>query len=102
MIRGTADHRDPPDLDTAVLFDADLAVLGADPAGYGDYVRGVRAEYGHVDDAGWRAGRASVLQSFLDRPSIYATDPGRRRWESTARANITAELAALTPHTPDG
>jgi len=100
MIRGTAAHRDPPDRDTAVLFDADLAVLGADPAGYGDYVRGVRAEHGHVDDAGWRAGRAAVLRSFLDRPAIYATEPGRARWESTARANITAELAGLAPSRP--
>ncbi len=96
MIEGTAHHVDPPDDDTAVLFDADLAVLGATPAAYGDYVRAVRAEYQHVDDDAWRAGRAAVLRSFLERASIYATDGGRRRWEATARGNLTAELATLT------
>ena len=40
---------------------ADLAVLGADVAGYDAYVTGVRQEYRHVDDATWREGRAAVL-----------------------------------------
>lgn len=96
MIEGTEAHLDPPDVDTAVLFDADLAVLAADPAGYGEYVRGVRAEYRHVDDAAWATGRAEVLRSFLDRAAIYATASGRDRWEHRARANITTELSALT------
>ncbi len=95
MIESTADHRDPADLDTAVLFDADLAVLGSDPAAYRDYAAGVRTEYRHVSDADWHTGRAAVLRSFLDRPSIYATRSGRERWEDRARANISAELASL-------
>jgi predicted metal-dependent HD superfamily phosphohydrolase len=96
MIAGTATHRDPPDVDTGVLYDADLAVLGADPAAYGDYVRGVRAEYSHLDDAAWVVGRRGVLRSFLDRPVIFATVPGRDRWEAVARANLSAELSTLS------
>jgi predicted metal-dependent HD superfamily phosphohydrolase len=96
MIEATADHRDPPDIDTSVLFDADLAVLGADVAGYDAYVTGVRAEYRHVDEPDWQTGRATVLRGFLARPAIYATDAGRERWEVRARANLTAELATLT------
>jgi predicted metal-dependent HD superfamily phosphohydrolase len=96
MIEATAGHRDPPDLDTAILLDADLAVLGADPAGYGEYARGVRAEYHHLDEASWRRGRAAVLHGFLDRDAIYATGAGRRRWEERARGNISAELATLS------
>lgn len=95
MIEATATHLDPPDATTAVLFDADLSVLGADPAGYDDYVRNVRAEYAHVDDAAWAAGRSEVLRGFLDRETIFATEPGRARWEARARANLTAELATL-------
>jgi predicted metal-dependent HD superfamily phosphohydrolase len=83
--------------DTAVLLDADLAILGADPAGYAAYVAGVRSEYRHVDDDDWRVGRAAVIQGFLDRPTIYRTLPGRDRWEARARANLTAELAELAP-----
>ena len=83
------------DIDTAVLLDADLAVLGADPAGYDAYVTGVRREYHHVADADWRAGRGAVLQGFLDQPHIFRTATGRDRWEDRARANLAAELAAL-------
>lgn len=95
MIEGTATHLDPPDDTSAVLFDADLSVLAADPAGYGDYVRNVRAEYGHVVDDVWREGRTAVLHGFLERETIFATEPGRSRWEEHARANIAAELASL-------
>jgi predicted metal-dependent HD superfamily phosphohydrolase len=79
--------------DTAILLDADLAILGADPAGYSTYVAGVRAEYRHLSDDDWRNGRAAVLQGFLDRPTIYLTATGHERWEARARANLAAELA---------
>ena len=102
MIEATAHLADPHDQvvpapgDTAMLLDADLAVLGADPAGYATYVQGVRHEYRHVDDDGWTVGRAGVLRSFLDRDAIFRTVTGRDRWEQRARANLTAELATLT------
>ncbi len=96
LIRATADHDARDDGDRAVLIDADLAVLGSDPAAYQAYVRGVRAEYRHVSDEDWRAGRAAVLTRLTARPAIYATASGRTRWESRARANLAAELAALS------
>lgn len=95
MIEGTADHEDPADVDTAVLFDADLAILGAAPATYAAYVANVRAEYAHVDDESWRNGRAEVLDGFLDRERIFATPTGFTRWESAARANLVTELDEL-------
>lgn len=91
-----ADHEPVSSVDTAVLLDADLAILGADPATYDAYVRGVRVEYGHVDDAAWCAGRAAVLASFTARTAIYVTATGRTRWGDRARANLAAELATLT------
>ena len=81
--------------DTAVLLDADLAILGADPAGYSTYATGVRAEYRHVTDDDWRTGRTAVLEEFLERPTIYSTPTARDRWETRARANLAAELATL-------
>lgn len=83
------------DAATAVLLDADLAILGADPADYAAYVRGVRAEYSHVDDEGWRAGRAAVLRAFLAQRVLYRTVYLRAEREHRARANMAAELAAL-------
>jgi predicted metal-dependent HD superfamily phosphohydrolase len=86
---------DSPTGDTAILLDADLAILGADPATYATYVSAIRVEYRHVDDDGWRAGRTAVLQGFLDRPTIFTTPTGRARWESDARVNLAEELAGL-------
>lgn len=95
LVRATAAHGAPADDDTAVLLDADLAVLGSEPAAYQAYVTGVRAEYAHVDDAAWRIGRGQVLRDLLARDPLYATEPGRRRWARRAAANMTAELATL-------
>lgn len=83
------------DLGQRVLLDADLAVLGAEPAAYQAYATGVRAEYAHLDDGAWRVGRAAVLRHFLDRDVIYLTEPMRRERERRARANLAAELAGL-------
>lgn len=95
LVLVTATHETGDDPAAGVVVDADLAVLGDRPAVYDAYVRGVRAEYAFIDDDGWRLGRAAVLRSFLDRPAIYATPTMRAAREARARANLTAELAAL-------
>jgi predicted metal-dependent HD superfamily phosphohydrolase len=90
----TATH-EPVDADEAALCDADLAVLAADPAEYAAYATGVRTEYAHIDDVGWRTGRAAVLRMFLERPVLFHT-PAMAGRDAAARANLTAELATLT------
>jgi predicted metal-dependent HD superfamily phosphohydrolase len=97
MIEATARHDvEGVAHDAACLLAADLAVLAAEPARYGDYVRAVRREYAHVDDDAWRAGRSAVLRSLLDRGRIFAPDLDLDGWERRARANMTAELRALS------
>jgi predicted metal-dependent HD superfamily phosphohydrolase len=97
LVRLTASHRaDDGDRDGAVLCDADLAVLARDPAGYADYVAGVRREYAHVPDADFRRGRAAVLGDLAAAPALFRTRTGRDRWEDAARRNLEAELAELT------
>jgi predicted metal-dependent HD superfamily phosphohydrolase len=91
---GTADV--DSDRDTAILLDADLAILGAEPGAYLAYVNGVRAEYGHVEDGQWATGRSAVLQRFLDRRRLFITEYMYSAFEHRARANIEAELAALS------
>ena len=78
-----------------MLLDADLAVLGAEPAAYQAYVTGVRAEYAHVPPDAWRTGRGQVLRDLLAHRPLYATAPAQERWEARAAANMTAELASL-------
>lgn len=82
------------DIAGQVLVDADLDVLSAEPAAYDAYRRGVRAEYAHIDDDGWRAGRAAFLRGMIARPRLVLLDAEPAR-EPRARANLAAELADL-------
>ena len=102
LVRLTATHAPRPGDDAgALLCDADLAVLAAAPERYAGYAAGVRAEYAHLDDGAFRAGRAALLRTFLGRQRLYATASGRRRWEDAARRNLAAELRRLSEDEDD-
>jgi predicted metal-dependent HD superfamily phosphohydrolase len=96
LVRLTTTH-DPRDDDRngAVLCDADLAILAADPEQYAAYAAAVREEYAAVPDEAFRAGRAAVLESLLDLPALFRTPSGRERWEAAARHNLRTELMLL-------
>jgi predicted metal-dependent HD superfamily phosphohydrolase len=101
LVLATAAHSAPPgDLAAWALLDADLAILGADPAAYDRYRLAVREEYAAVDEPAWRTGRAAVMSGLLARDPLYGTRSARRRWEAQARTNIARELAALTGAAP--
>ena len=95
LVRLTTDH-DPSDDDAngAVLCDADLAVLAGPPESYTAYASVVRAEYGHLSDEEFTAGRIAVLEHLLALPTLFRT-PQARLWTGRARANLTAELTLL-------
>ncbi|MGV3562226.1 MAG: hypothetical protein ACO1ON_03000 [Nocardioides sp.] len=96
LVRMTETHDPAPeDAEGCVLSDADLAVLAAGQDRYAAYVAGVREEYAHLDEETFRRGRAQVLASLAERPTLFRTDHARDRWEAAARANLAAELAAL-------
>jgi predicted metal-dependent HD superfamily phosphohydrolase len=102
LVSATAGHLDggggggeAVPLEQQVLLDADLAVLGAEPAAYAAYVNGVRSEYGHLTPHEWADGRSQILRRLLGRAALYATAPARSWWDARARANLTAELAGL-------
>jgi predicted metal-dependent HD superfamily phosphohydrolase len=91
----TAGHDPAPeDRNGAVLCDADLAVLAAPAESYAAYASAVRAEYGHLSDEEFTAGRTAVLEHLLALPALYRT-PAAQAWTHTARANMTAELVLL-------
>lgn len=92
----TATHAaDPADPTGALLCDADLAILAADPADYDRYTAAVRREYAHVPDEAFRAGRAAVLRSLLALPVLYRVVPLAAEWERRARANLGRELTLI-------
>jgi predicted metal-dependent HD superfamily phosphohydrolase len=83
------------DRNGAVLCDADLAVLGGDAAAYRAYTEAIRQEYAEFPDEVFRPGRAAVLRGLLDLPNLFRTPVAVERYEARARANLTAEIAAL-------
>ena len=102
LILLTTSHAPAPgDLPGALLCDADLAVLAATAKRYTAYAAGVRAEYAHLGDEAFRRGRAAVLAALLERPQLYNTVEGHRRWEVAARANLQAELDRLSGPSAD-
>lgn len=102
LIELTASHSVPgDDLPGQVLIDADLAILGADSDAYERYAAGIRAEYAHLDEGTYRAGRAEVLQRFLDRPVLFNTEVAREHFEVGARRNLRHELDRLRAPAPE-
>lgn len=84
------------DTNGCVIVDADLSGLGVPVEAYTAYVQAIRQEYAFVPDDAYRNGRIQILQHFLQRSSIYYTEPMRLIFEAQARQNISDELAVLS------
>lgn len=95
MIIATTHAAAPRPGDTALVCDADLAILGSTPERYHRYVQQIGAEYAWVPEPVFRQTRATVLERLLARPSLYATAGFREKYEQRARRNLSAELDRL-------
>ena len=95
LVMSTRHAAEPVGIDAQVLVDADLSILGAQPARFEEYEAQVRREYEWVEDAAFRSGRAKILKQLLDRPHLFSTDSFRQRYEAQARRNIQISLASL-------
>lgn len=102
MIHATTTHAVLPGLqpdlrrDTALFLDLDLSVLGADPATYDAYERGIAAEYVPVHgQARFLTGRQAFLKALLDRPRLFLTDESHDRLDAPARGNIDRTIRAM-------
>ena len=85
------------ELNGTTILDADLSILGSTPERYQEYTEEVRREYEHVPDAFFRGARAAILDHFLARPRLYASDAFYARFERQARENMARELSGLSP-----
>jgi predicted metal-dependent HD superfamily phosphohydrolase len=95
LVRLTETHLPGPrDPEGELLCDADLSILASDPAQYADYVAAIRAEYAQAPEEQFLAGRLAVLSELADR-EIFHTRKGRQLSDA-ARANVVAEIAAIS------
>ena len=94
LIEGTASHRTLHG-DGALVNDIDLAVLGASPQAFARYEQQIRAEFQHVSEPLFRAGREQVLRSFLQTLSIYSTPFFSQRLEAQASTYLSQAISAL-------
>ncbi len=81
----------PGDVDdeTALFLDCDMAILGAEPAVFDAYDRGIAAEYrGHVPGWLFKINRRRFLKGLLARERIFLSDFFHQRYDAQARHNL--------------
>jgi pantetheine-phosphate adenylyltransferase len=81
-----------------VMLGVDLAILGQPDDVYDAYSRSVREEYSHIDDAGYRVGRANILEHFkrsAHEGTLFVDPWFSDMYTAQALENIRRELAAL-------
>ena len=81
--------------DTALLLDMDRLPLGGDPAAFAAHEAAHRAEYPHLTDDAYAAGRAAELRLLVWRERIYHTDRYFLAHERRARRNLEGLVARL-------
>jgi predicted metal-dependent HD superfamily phosphohydrolase len=100
LIRVSTHKKSASDPDGRIFADVDLAILGQPPDAFTEYERQVRREYAWVPEEDFRAGRARILEAFLDRFSVYGTPAFQEKYEKQARLNLTASLLVLKGASP--
>lgn len=99
MILATKTH-DVPSGDGALMMDIDLSILGTDETAFDAFERDVHREYAWVAEEKYRAGRATILQEFLDRNPIYQIREMRDLLEQTAKKNLARRIKELRTNEP--
>jgi predicted metal-dependent HD superfamily phosphohydrolase len=96
LVMATAHHATDREFDaeTGVLLDCDCAILGAPRLRYAEYARGVRAEYAHVPDQVFEAGRSAFLKQLSSRARLYHRADFEAEFGARARSNLDWELSS--------
>lgn len=95
LIRATKTHQPVPgNPDSTYFLDADLAILGSEPARYAQYAADIRREYNSRPHNLYCERRVAVMSKFLERsPFYYHPIPAGRA--AQAMDNIRAEIHLL-------
>lgn len=91
----TKNHEVEPNSDAGLVVDVDLSILGRDEKRFWEYERQIRQEYAWVPGAIFAVKRAGILQAFLARQRIFATEWFWNKYERQARRNLEASIIKL-------
>lgn len=100
MILATRDHQKAGaglDSDGQTMLDIDMSIVGADRQTYAWYATAIRDEYvpAAATERRFRIGRIEFLRRLGTMPHVFLTPEGRKRWETSARANLAWEESHL-------
>ena len=97
LIESTANYLEPAKdvLTYQVLHDIDLGILASDEKIYIEYSKGIREEYGHLNDKQFFLAREKFLNSLMELDSLFALEAFEHRWEEKARKNISKEIKKI-------
>ena len=98
LVMATQHAAHPPpvrSIDTELLLDIDLAILGAAPERFAAFERDIRKEYAAAPGDVYRSARHTVLRGFMEREHLYHTPQASERLEAQARLNLQGALERL-------
>jgi predicted metal-dependent HD superfamily phosphohydrolase len=95
LIGATKHDRLPDDKPSQLIIDIDLSILGQPAERFWQYEAQIRQEYAFVPEDTFNEKRAEILEHFLARPRIFQTPLFLDRYESQARANLSASISRL-------
>lgn len=81
--------------DEALFLDMDMAIIGAPWEAYCAYAAGIRAEYPHIPDSAFAAGRGAWLAAQLATPRLFRTAFYQDELTAQARANLAWEMGEM-------
>jgi predicted metal-dependent HD superfamily phosphohydrolase len=94
-ILATKKHRVTNDSDINLFLDLDLIILSSEMEEYDIYAKDIRFEYSFVAIEDYKLGRKKVLESFINKESIYIHPSIESKFGARARTNIQRELKML-------
>jgi predicted metal-dependent HD superfamily phosphohydrolase len=95
LVMATKHHDTSQEIDAPLLVDIDLSILGQPNPRFLEYEMQIREEYHWVPERVFDVERAKILERFLARERLYATEWFCEKYEKAARTNLASSIIRL-------
>jgi predicted metal-dependent HD superfamily phosphohydrolase len=95
FILSTRHNQEITEVDAQLMVDVDLSILGREPEVFWKYEKNIRKEYAWVPSDTFRQKRIEILNTFLERKSIYYHRSFQELFEEKARLNLLQAIEQL-------